>query len=95
LVDSRERGNMHSSLTCGYFCEQNEAFEREKLARVAAQAERRAAAEEGQRAMAQLRQEAAAHLQHAHDKAEERERQLRYTARPHLLQKMLARSQVT
>ena len=74
---------MHSSLTCGCACEQNEAFEREKLARVAAQAERRAAADEGQRAMAQLRQEAAAHLQHALDEAEERGRQLRYLARSH------------
>lgn len=59
------------------FLEQEEALEREKLARVAAEAERRAAADEAQRALAELRQAAAAQLQQARVEASEREQRLR------------------
>ena len=56
---------------------QNEAFEREKLARVAAEAERRVAADEARRANAELQQAAAEQLQQALADASQRENQLR------------------
>ena len=56
---------------------QNEAFEREKLARVAAEAERRAAADEARRAYAELQQAAARQLQQTLADASQREHQLR------------------
>lgn len=56
---------------------QNEAFEREKLARVAAEAEHRAAADEERRAYAELQQAAARQLQQTLADASQREHQLR------------------
>ena len=58
---------------------QNEAFEREKLARVAAEAEHRAAADEARRAYAELQQAAAGQLQQALADASQKEHQLRST----------------
>ena len=57
---------------------QNEAFEREKLARVAAEAERRTAADEAQRKFADIQQAAAAQLQQVLAEASQREDQLRW-----------------
>ena len=56
---------------------QNEAFEREKLARVAAEAERRAAVDEVQRTLAEVQQAAAAQLQQVLAEASHREQELR------------------
>ena len=60
---------------------QNEALEREKLARVAAEAERRSAADEARRAYAELQQAAAGEVQQALADASQRENQLRCAVR--------------
>ena len=56
---------------------QNEAFEREKLARVAAEAECRTAIDEAQRTLADVQHAAAVQLQQVLAEASQREQELR------------------